>query len=168
MGRPRTLTEAQRKENIIETQRKSRANKKQKREDGLVDKSYEKKLIADRAHHAAKRKDPEWQRNRKEYENTDKSRDSQHASNKKWRNSGLRNGKAWYRERCAAQFEALRHAFMKEWYDLMESGADCELTQDDIDNMTNASAATISAEVDRFLTEEILVDGPCKGLTFEV
>jgi hypothetical protein len=160
------ITEAQRKENRNEAGKKWRAKQKQKREDGFEDKSYENKLSDDRAHQAAKRKDPEWLRNRKEYENTDKYRDSNNASNKKWRNSDA--GKAWYRERCAAQFEAMRRAFMKQWYDLVESGADCDLTRDDIDNMKDASAATISAEVDRFLTEEILVDGPCKGLTFEV
>jgi hypothetical protein len=51
---------------------------------------------------------------------------------------------------------------------MVDSGADCDITQDDVDNMTSASASTISAEVTRFLDEEKLDDGPCKGFTFTV
>jgi hypothetical protein len=51
---------------------------------------------------------------------------------------------------------------------MVDSGADSDITQDDMENMTSASASDISAEVIRFLDEEKLDDGPCKGLTFTV
>ena len=71
--------------------------------------------------------------------------------------------------RTAAQtLEALRRAFIKEWYDFVDSGADSDITQDDMDNLKSVTASTISAEVTRFLNEEKLDDGPCEGLTFTV
>ena len=50
----------------------------------------------------------------------------------------------------------------------MDSGADSDITQSDVENMTSVTASTISEEVTRFLDEEKLVDGPCKDLTFTV
>jgi len=161
-GKGKGLTEAQKIESRIETNRKYAAKRKQKRDDGFVDKSHENKKTANRAYQVAKREDPEWQRNRKEYVKTDKYKESQPASCKKWRQSD--KGKDYYQR----QFEALRRAYVQEWRDLLESDVDSHLTQDDIDALENANGATISAEVDKFLTEVKLVEGPCAGLTFMV
>jgi hypothetical protein len=163
-------TDAQKRADKVEYDRKLYLRKKQKRENGLTsskeDKAHDRKLACDRDWKAAKREDPEWRSNRKAYESADNNRDSQRASNMKWRNSD--KGKAWYAEQFIKEFEALRRAFIKEWYDFVDSGADSDITQDDMDNLKSVTASTISAEVTRFLDEEKLDDGPCKDLTFTV
>jgi hypothetical protein len=163
-------TDTQKRADKAEYDRKNSARKKQNRENGLSsskeDKAHDRKLSNDRNWQAAKRKDPEWLSNRKAYENTDTNRASQRASTMKWRNS--EKGKAYKRECHAEQFEVMRRAFIKEWNDFADSGADSDITQEDVDNMKSANAYIISEEVTRFLDEEKLDDGPCKDLTFTV
>jgi hypothetical protein len=170
---PKYLTKAQKLESKAESNRKTYAKNKQRI-------STDKKLkTANRARSKAFRTDPEhrektneyqkeyqntdrYKEYHKEYQNTDRFKDSNRASHKKWRQSD--KSKAYF----SKKFEALRLAFVQEWRDWRESDADCDCTQDDLDYLESTNGDTICAEVDRFLSEVKLVDGPCKGYTFTV
>ena len=166
---PKYLTKAQKLESKAESNRKTYAKNKQRILTG------EKLKTAARARANAFRADPDNRENikesqkeykktdrYKEYQNTDRYKDINRASSNKWRQSD--KGKDWFRK----QFEALRVACIQEWRDWRESDADCDCTQDDLDFLESTNGDTISAEVDRFLSEVKLVDAPCKGYTFTV
>jgi hypothetical protein len=164
------LSEADRKANKRKASQKLYQKKKERRDAGHEDKEYDRKKEKSRVQQEKYRNDPEWRTRRLEYLRSEPYLKLNKDRCARWRKSP--NGLAYHKKLVAERFETARDAWLEEWDALMASGADCDLTQADIDDLMEKDAATIAAdvevEVDKFLNEVQLEDGPCVGLTFAV
>jgi hypothetical protein len=129
------LSEADRKANSRKASQKLYEKRKEQREAGHKDKSYNRKKEKNRVCMSEYRSIPEWMTRRQEYVKSEAYLELQQANNARWRSSP--NGLAYHKKLTAERFEIARDAWLEEWNAMVASGADCDLRQEDIVTATS-------------------------------